>query len=230
MHAEGLSWSTLVWCFRSPVRHLVESRVHLIHQVHVKPAEKSPVLLRVSEHLSPLHLVAHDPHNSMLQKKEKKTPNNTVCRQTDKHKTDSSRYTSQNFVCSHPDLVLEGKVSPRRNKCVHQLDPHLVPAEVLLPALVLRPKQLLVLFWDLVHHVAHLLAEVQHRLPEKNTHALGRKVSFLRVVRVSVYFFRSAGSRWKWRFRCDQLCHPEGNKKHVFRTLTSHSVGVRLAL
>lgn len=85
MHAEGLSWSTLAWCFRSPVRHLVESRVHLIHQVHVKPAEKSPVLLRVSEHLSPLHLVAHDPHNSVLQKTPK-TLNNTVCRQTDKHK------------------------------------------------------------------------------------------------------------------------------------------------
>lgn len=103
----------------------------------------------------------------------------------------------QNFVCSHPDLVLEGKVSPRRNKYVHQLDPHLVPAEVLLPALDLCPKQLLVLVWDLVHHVAHLLAEVQHRLPEKNTHALGRKVSFLSV--------------FGWVFTFSALQGPGGN-------------------
>lgn len=64
---------------------------------------------------------------------------------------------------------------------------------------------------------------------EKHTR-LRAEGEFPQCVRVSVYFFCSAGSRWKWRFRCDQLCHPEGNKKHVFRTLTSHSVGVRLAL
>lgn len=51
------------------VHHLVESCVHLIHQVNVEPAEKSPVLLGVSEHISLLHLVTHDPHNGVLHNK-----------------------------------------------------------------------------------------------------------------------------------------------------------------
>lgn len=51
------------------VHHLVESCVHLIHQVNVEPAEKSPVLLGVSEHISLLHLVTHDPHNGVLHSK-----------------------------------------------------------------------------------------------------------------------------------------------------------------
>lgn len=116
-------------------------------------------------------------------------------------------------------------MSPRRDECVHQLNPHLVSTEVLLPVLTLRPKQLLVLVWNLVYHVAHLLVEVQHRLREEDTQALGNlhrvEGEFPWCV---VYLFCSARSWWKWRLRWDQLGHPEGNKDHVLRTLISQSV------
>lgn len=230
MHADGLSWSTLVWGICSPVRHLVESRVHLIHQVHVKPAEKSPVLLRVSEHLSPLHLIAHDPHNSVLQKKEKK--------HTQQHSLSTNRQTQNRFfslyvteLCLFSPWFGPWRQSVSQKKQVRPSAGSSSGPGWSSPSCPRPPSQTA---------PCTGLRSGPPRCPpacgspappagEKHTR-LRAEGEFPQCVRVSVYFFRSAGPRWKWRFRCDQLCHPEGNKKHVFRTLTSHSVGVRLAL
>lgn len=169
MHAKGLSLSTL------GVAHVFTALTSL-RAVCISSTRYTYSLLRKarcswgSANISLRCILSRTILTTACYKK-KKTLNKTICRKTDKH----------NFLCSNPDLVLEGKMSPRGNKRVHQLDPHLVPAKVLLPALAVRPKQLLVLVWDLVHHVAHLLAEVQYRLQKKNAHALGQKVSLISV-------------------------------------------------
>lgn len=47
--------------------YLVESQVHLVHQVDVELAEEGLQLLWVGEGFSPQHLLTHDTHHGALE-------------------------------------------------------------------------------------------------------------------------------------------------------------------
>ena len=76
MDETALGWFATVSVDTSPVTSkvvtvvgvfcLVESHVHLIHQEHMELAGEGLELLRVSEGLSPQHLLPYDLHHRVL--------------------------------------------------------------------------------------------------------------------------------------------------------------------
>lgn len=154
------------------VRYLVESYMHLIHQVGIKVTNESLQLFRVGYWLCLLHLVTYSSHHCMLHTRN--THGNRRIRVAGKeHWWTTDSFSSlwvqllsiHDCSCSDLHLFLEGKVSPRNIEWSNQLNLYLFLAAVF-QQLTSCSKQFHILVWNVGHHIAYLSVEVQHCLQE----------------------------------------------------------------